>query len=221
MPAGYGQPSGDWRNRLPGSPGAAQAPSWSTPEGLYQYIMAQVPGISPEAAAWMHGQILGGHPFLQGPFLNPGSPVRGVVNPGASGYPSSPATGAEMLTYQQMRDINALMPFSGNAPTFQIPVPGDPVVKPPPVGPQPRPNTGEPTPPEGTLPPESGNMGVTPRPINRPPGEDVNWYPDPVLAVPTPPRSAAMYPPAGGIDWWDTGAGLAGRNAAIDASYAD
>ncbi len=117
MPDPTGLDTTSWQNRLPGHPQGPVSPSWQSPEGLYQYIIQNVPGISAQAAAWMHGRILGG---------------QGVTND---------TLGAQLggLSVPQLAAINQLQPFSMGATNVQPHVPGDPLPPPqyPPTSPLP------------------------------------------------------------------------------------
>jgi hypothetical protein len=119
-------PSTSWRSRLPGTPGGPQSPSYSTPEGLYQYIIDNVPGISQAGASWLHSRILGGQAFLNDP-----------VN---AQYPNlNTASGADQavqgVTLAQLNQIAQLQPFMMGAPVNTYS--GPPVAAAPPPAPAP------------------------------------------------------------------------------------
>ncbi len=97
-------------------------PSWSSPQGLYDFIMSKVPGLSPGQASWMQAEILGGKPFLQDAHVFGGG--GGVHMVGSPSGPPGPADSvpAGYFTSAQLAAIMGLQPFAAGASEHTGPV---------------------------------------------------------------------------------------------------
>lgn len=205
----YVSAGGAWSN-----PGASYpAPAYTSPQSFYEFVMRNVPGISPAAASWLQSVYLGGQSM---------SPIDAQLN------------GLSLDQYNQIMGLSmaGATPTSGVYSSDVRPsapgIPGQGGLNPPPGSRDVGPGSGGNLHPPAVPPVDSGvgRPPNTPPPENPPPGwfnGTINGVPvhDPLganLSMDAPVARApvaAVRPPAGGIDYYDTGAGLAGANQGL------